>query len=302
MRTKTVPLRATSDYSFSETLNFLITNRIPRAASTRLMGKLSRVRNPLFTKIALKIWKTFSEDMRLDEASTQEFATLHDCFTRQLKAEARHVANAFDAITSPCDAIVGAHGSIQDFEVLQVKGLPYQLSELVHDSIDLERYRNGRFVTLRIKSSMYHHIHAPASCSTEKIHYISGDTWNVNPATLKRVDKLFCRNERAVIELDLNQHQGHIALVPVAAILVASMRFKGLAYPLNLQYRGTNTLPHENTFDKGERLGNFEHGSTIVMLTSKDFSFLPNIKEEQRINMGEALMQAHLPVTQSKQG
>lgn len=302
MQTKTAPLRAASDYSFSETLNFLITNRIPRAASTRLMGKLSRVRNPFFTRIALKIWKTFSENIRLDEATTQEFATLHDCFTRQLKAEARPVANAVDAITSPCDAIVGAHGNIQDLEVLQVKGLPYQLSELVHDSIDLEKYRNGRFVTLRIKSSMYHHMHAPASCSTENIHYISGDTWNVNPATLKRVDKLFCRNDRAVIELDLNQHPGHITLIPVAAILVASMRFKGLEYPLNLQYRGPNTLPYENTFDKGERLGNFEHGSTIVMLTSKDFSFLPGIKEGQRINMGEALMQAHLPVTQSKQG
>lgn len=302
MQTKTVPLRTASDYSFSETLNFLITNRIPRAASTRLMGKLSRVRNPVFTRIALKLWKTFSEDMRLDEATTQKFATLHDCFTRQLKTEARPISHAIDMVTSPCDAIVGAHGNIRDLELLQVKGLPYQLDELVHGTVDLEKYRNGRFVTLRIKSSMYHHMHAPASCRTQKIHYISGDTWNVNPATLKRIDKLFCRNERAVIELELSDHAGHIALVPVAAILVASMRFKGLEYPLNLQYRGPNTLPFQHEFSKGERLGNFEHGSTIVMLTSEDFSFLPDIKEGQRINMGEALMQAHLPTTQSKQG
>ncbi|WP_197475015.1 phosphatidylserine decarboxylase, partial [Oleiphilus sp. HI0079] len=124
----------------------------------------------------------------------------------------------------------------------------------------------------------------------DKLHYISGDTFNVNPPTLKRINRLFCRNERAVIEIKPTNFEGRIAMIPVAAILVASMRFVGLEHPLSLAYRGPNEIPFKRSFERGERIGNFEHGSTIVLLFSEHYSFMPQIREGEIIRMGQPLM------------
>ncbi len=96
----------------------------------------------------------------------------------------------------------------------------------------VERHRNGIYVTLRLTSSMYHRFHAPHDCRVEQVIYISGDTWNVNPIALQRVEKLFCKNERAVIETRLAATGDILTLVPVAAILVASIRLHCLDVPL----------------------------------------------------------------------
>ncbi|KZY63546.1 hypothetical protein A3742_06640 [Oleiphilus sp. HI0071] len=272
------------------TLNFLVTNYIPRALSTRLMGRLSKVENPLFTRIALSTWQYFSDDMRLHEATEKSFKSVHACFTRELKPGTRPIDSAEDRLVSPCDAQIGSFGKIKNLQALQIKGMPYELGELTQGAIDLEPYQNGRFITLRLKSSMYHHMHSPARGEVDKLHYISGDTFNVNPPTLKRINRLFCRNERAVIEIKPTNFEGRIAMIPVAAILVASMRFVGLEHPLSLAYRGPNEIPFKRSFERGERIGNFEHGSTIVLLFSEHYSFMPQIREGEIIRMGQPLM------------
>ena len=102
-------------------------------------------------------------------------------------------------VTSPSDAIIGAFGQIEDTKLFQIKGAPYSLLDLLGDPALVEQHRNGRFVTLRLTSSMYHRFHAPADGRIEKVTFIHGDVWNVNPIALKRVERLFCKNERAVI-------------------------------------------------------------------------------------------------------
>ena len=86
---------------------------------------------------------------------------------------------------SPCDAIVGAHGAIAGTELYQAKGFPYTLQDLLPDPALVEAHRNGRYVTLRLKSSMYHRFHAPHDGRIDKVIYVSGDTWNVNPIALQ---------------------------------------------------------------------------------------------------------------------
>jgi phosphatidylserine decarboxylase len=109
-------------------------------------------------------------------------------------------------------------------------------------------YRDGYYVTLRITVSMYHRFHAPHDCRVIQVTYISGDTWNVNPIALKRVEKLFCKNERALIQTRL-QATGHImTLVPIAAVLVASIRLHFLDVLLHLKYRGPNVIPCDAAF------------------------------------------------------
>jgi phosphatidylserine decarboxylase len=114
--------------------------------------------------------------------------------------------------------------SIEGTKLIQAKGFPYALPDLLHDPALVEHYRNGCYVTLRITSSMYHRFHAPHGLAVEQVTYISGDTWNVNPVALKRVENLFCKNERAVIRTRLDQGEHILTLVPVAAVLVASIR------------------------------------------------------------------------------
>jgi phosphatidylserine decarboxylase len=273
-----------------EDLNFLLTNRIPRQALTRLMGWFSRIEQPLVRDFSISLWKRFA-DLDLDEARKAHFSSLHDCFIRELKDGARPVDTDPAVLASPCDAIVGACGVIDGTRVVQAKGFPYTLEDLLGDPGLIDLVRDGCYATLRITSTMYHRFHAPHDCRVSRVTYFSGDTWNVNPIALKRVEKLFCKNERAAIRMTLDVNGVPLVVVPVAAVLVASMRFRFLDGPLNLQYRGPNVITCDARLRKGEEMGWFEHGSTIIVFAPPGFALCPGISEGRRIRAGERLMQ-----------
>jgi phosphatidylserine decarboxylase len=271
-----------------EDLNFLLTNRIPRAALTRFMGWFSKIENPWVRDASIACWRMFS-DLDLSEARKTEYKSLHDCFTRELKPGLRPSDPDPSIVVSPSDGIVGAFGAIQDTELFQIKGAPYSLLDLLGDPKLVDAHRNGRFVTLRLTSSMYHRFHAPHDCRIEKVTFISGDTWNVNPIALKRIERLFCKNERAVIETKLASGES-LTLVPVAAILVASIRLHFLDILLNADTRGPTVFPCDASVHKGDELGWFEHGSTIIVLAPDHFEFCDNVKDGARIFAGQPLM------------
>jgi phosphatidylserine decarboxylase len=275
-------------FTQQEDLNFLLTNRIPRAAVTRFMGWFSQIENPLIRDFSIACWRLFS-DLDLREARKTSFKSLHDCFTRELKPGLRPPDPDAAIVVSPCDAIVGAFGAIADGKLFQIKGAPYSLLDLLGDPALVETHRNGRFITLRLTSSMYHRFHAPHVCRIEQVGFISGDTWNVNPIALKRVEKLFCKNERAVIQTRLESGEA-LTLVPVAAILVASIRLHFLDLLLNAGTRGPTEYPCNVDVQKGEELGWFEHGSTIILLAPAHFEFSDNVKEGCRILAGQPLL------------
>jgi phosphatidylserine decarboxylase len=271
-----------------EDLNFLLTNRIPRRLATQFIGWFSKLENPVIRDLSIGLWKMFS-DLDLSEAKKSHFRSMHDCFVRELKDGARPVDPDPKVLVSPCDAIVGANGEVEDTLLYQVKGFPYTLEDLMGDAKMVDLHRNARYVTLRLKSSMYHRFHAPHDCRVEQVTYISGDTWNVNPIALKRVEKLFCKNERALIKTTLAS--GHpVALVPVAAILVAAIRLHFLDTPLSMKYGGPSVIPCSARFKKGEEMGWFEHGSTIIVFAHPDLVLCDNVKEGATIRMGEPLM------------
>jgi phosphatidylserine decarboxylase len=271
-----------------EDINFLLTNRIPRRWLTQLVGRLSRIERPWFCAAAIAVWRLFS-DLDLSEAKKTRFRSLHECFTRELKEGARPLDARPNVLASPCDALVGACGRVEDGMVLQTKGFPYPLADLLGDAELVDYYRRGRFATLRLTSSMYHRFHAPYDCRVERVSYISGDTWNVNPIALKRVERLFCKNERAVIRCRL-PCGALVTLVPVAAILVASIRLNFLDVRLHLNYRGPNEIFCDAAVRKGKEMGWFEHGSTIIVFAPEGVSLCEGLGEGGRVRMGEALM------------
>jgi phosphatidylserine decarboxylase len=273
-----------------EDLNFLFTNRVPRIALTRAMGWFSQIRSPLLARASIAVWRLFT-DLDLSDARQQRFASLHDCFTRELQPGARTIDPDAEVLCSPSDAIVGACGQVQGTQLFQAKGFPYALGDLFGPTQDSTPFHDGVYVTLRLTSAMYHRFHAPHDLEVDHVTYLSGDTWNVNPIALARVEKLFCRNERAVLRTRLSRGGQPIAIVPVAAILVASMRFHFLDVLLHLRYRGPHEIACSAHYAKGEEMGWFQHGSTIIVFAPKGFTLSAGIEPGARIRMGRALLQ-----------
>ena len=271
-----------------EDINFVLTNRIPRRALTRAVGWFSRIERPMVRDLSIAVWKLFAGDLSLHEAHKTSFTSLHDCFVRGLKDGVRPIDAALDVLVSPCDGIVAGCGTITAGQLLQAKGSVYALGDLVADDTFAARFLGGQYVTLRLTSAMYHRFHAPADCEVREATYISGDTWNVNPIALKRIARLYCKNERAVVPLQLASGP-QIALVAVAAILVASIQLHFLEVPLTLTYRGPNRLACRASFRKGDELGYFHHGSTIIVIAPPGLEACADVREGQRILMGRPL-------------
>lgn len=261
-------------------LDFLLTNRIPRRRLTLLMAWFSRLEQPWVRGPSIALWKFFA-DVDLSDARRQRFRSLHDCFIRQLQDGARPVDANSRALVSPCDGVVGALGAISGATILQAKGRPYAVAELLADAELARSYVGGSCIALRLTAGMYHRMHAPADCAVEQVTYIAGDTWNVNPVAVQKVPRLYCRNERAVLRCRLPS-SSLLTLVPVAAILVASIR-------LHLRYDGPRVMPCSTPYRKGEELGWFEHGSTIIMLVPAEFSLVAGLREGATVRMGQAL-------------
>lgn len=272
-----------------EDINFLLTNRIPRRLATRAMGRLSRVEQPAVRALSLALWRLFC-DVDLSDARQTRFRSLHEAFIRELDEGARPVDPDPSVMVSPCDAIVGAGGRIQGQEILQIKGMPYRLADLLGSAPEAEALAGGTYVTLRLTAGMYHRFHAPDDARVESVTYIGGDTWNVNPIALKRIEALFCRNERAVLRLRLARSGDLLTLVPVAAILVAGLKLGFL--DSDLRAGGDRTIPCAADLLRGQEMGWFEHGSTIIALAPPGYRLCGSVVEGQEIRMGRPLLEA----------
>lgn len=279
---------ALARFAQQENLNFLLTNRIPRYALTRFMGWFSKIQQPMVRDASIAVWRMFC-DVDLDDARKSRFVSLHDCFIRELKEGARPIDSTPQVMVSPCDAIVGEFGAIDDTKLFQTKGAPYSLEDLIGDPSFVDYYRNGRYVTLRITAGMYHRFHAPHDCTIEQVRYVSGDVWNVNPIALRRVERLFCKNERAIIQARLEATGDVVTVVPVAAVLVASIRLHFADVLLHLKYPGPNTIPCNVRVAKGEELGWFQHGSTIIVFVRSGYAVDDNVCAGARIQVGQPL-------------
>ena len=272
-----------------EDVNFLLTNAMPRRLVTRLVGRLSRIEQPLIRSPSLRLWRLFAE-IDLSDAEETRFRSLHHCFTRTLKPGARPIDPDPSLLVSPCDGIVGACGIVRDGAMLQVKGSRYALRDLLDDDRHARSFDGARYVTLRLTSGMYHHFHAPHDCRVTAVAHIHGDVFNVNLATLRRVDRLFCRNQRVVISARLNDGGERLTLIAVAAILVAGIRLRFVALP----QAGARTACHV-AVRKGCELGWFEHGSTIIVIAPPSFDFCADVQAGRTIRVGRQLLCRRAP-------
>ena len=246
--------RSIARFTANRDLNFLLTNRIPRRLATDLISWFNRIEQPWVARGSIAVWQLFS-DVDLSDARDIRFASLHACFTRALRDGARPAGPDLAVLASPlrCDrrGVRAARGrrAAPDQRIH-----PTWLGDLLGDGDAARRLGGGSYVTLRLTAGMYHHFHAPHDLTVERVTYISGDCWNVNPIALKRIERLFCKNERAASHCRL-ANGTPLVLVPVAAVLVASIRLIFLDTARALRNGGPRTIRLTARLRKGEATG-----------------------------------------------
>ena len=176
-------------------------------------------------------------------------------------------------------------------DVIRTLRRRYPLAELLLDATLAGEFEGGQYATIRLTAGMYHRFHAPADCIVEAVRFVAGDVWNVNPPALDRVPRLYCRNERAIVQCRLVDGS-RMLLVPVAAVLVASLKLHCLQERLHLRYRGPTRLRCRARYARGQELGWFEQGSTIIVLRPGGFRPADGVATGARLRMGCALFRS----------
>lgn len=282
-------------------LNFVLTNRIPRRTVTRLMGWLSKQESEPLVAFLRAVWGAFAP-LDLSDAAPDEYRSLHAIFTRRLREGARPICPDPHHFVSPCDALIGATGRVTQGQMLQAKGMAYPLAELLDDAELAASFEGGIYVTLRLTSVMYHRVHAPRDCLVEGVVHHQGDTWNVNPPALARVAHLFCKNERAVLKCRDRADSRLFLIIPVAAITVAALRLHCVPHLLNQRYRGTRKFICNEAYGRGDELGWFEHGSTVIVIVPPGWRLVSGGgNSAATVRMGEPLLRQNDAILQQAQ-
>lgn len=242
------------------------------------------------TKLMIKIFRIdVSEAENEDIESYQHFNAF---FTRSLKPEVRPIDSTENGWCSPVDGVVSQSQKIDDNHLIQAKCHPYTLQALLGGDIEYAKhYKNGDAAVIYLSPKDYHRIHSPSDARLVSMTYIPGDLFAVNPATVKHVKELFARNERLIIRFE--NEQGPFCLIMVGAVFVGSMEtvWQGKITPAYLP-----TIQHWNyqdqnfAYHKGQEIGRFNMGSTVVLLTPENvMPELGQIEENTPIKMGQHL-------------
>ncbi len=267
---------------------------LPRHLLTALVYRVSRIRMP-FVKNALI--RGFARVFAVDLSETKrdaprDFRDFNDFFTRELKPGARPVSGRADAIASPADGTVSQAGILDADRIVQAKGLDYTLDDLLAIDLDEARaFSDGSFVTIYLAPRDYHRVHMPVDGRLRAAHYVPGDLFSVNDASVALLRGLFRRNERLVLHFDTAR--GPMALVFVGALNVGSIttpwtgelrpRKRGGVVPQDL---GTAS----RVLNKGDLLGWFNMGSTVILLLPAGLvEWQPRLAPGQALRMGETI-------------
>jgi phosphatidylserine decarboxylase len=264
---------------------------IPQHLLSRVVGwfassKIEFIKN-LFIKNFAKKFDVNMSEAKIEDLDT--FCSFNDFFTRELKDGARPIAGA--KLVSPADGAVSQLGKIELGRVFQAKGRDFSVTELLGgDSDRAEPYLNGDFTTIYLSPKDYHRVHMPCAGTLVETVYVPGDLFSVNPTTAQGVDGLFARNERLVCMFD-TEH-GPMAMVLVGAMIVAGIEtvWSGQVCPLPKEAQVQKFDGQKIKLEKGEEMGRFKLGSTVVLCFPKDaINFKQEIQATSPLMMGQAL-------------
>ncbi len=276
----------------SERFAVLLQYLLPKQALTILAGKFANARAGKLTTRVIH-WFVARYQVNMAEAANPDisvYPTFNEFFTRPLRADARPQAAA--AFISPVDGAISQFGPIERDQIFQAKGHSYSTTALVGgDSTLAAKFENGSFATLYLSPRDYHRIHMPCDGVLKRMIYVPGALFSVNPTTARGVPGLFARNERVVCEFD--SPLGPFILTLVGATIVGSMAtvWHGVVNPpRSREVREWRYDDKPVVLKKGEEMGRFLLGSTVVMLFPNNaLKFNPAWAPTKAIRMGEMM-------------
>lgn len=279
---------------------FLFT-ALPHHLVSRLVYYITRFRGPMVQPMINFFIKKYDVDMtEAAYENTRVYATFNEFFTRPLKPGVRPIVRGKNTVACPVDGTVSEAGSIQQRQIFQAKGHYYTTTELLGGDASMAAlFENGRFATIYLAPNDYHRIHMPLHGLLKKMIHVPGRLFSVAPWTVRTIPGLFTGNER--VACLFATEAGPIGMVLVGALNVAAIEtaWAGLITPpkgkkiSDFEYNHTRKI-----YSKGDEMGRFNMGSTVILLTAKNVEWLQKLRAGQAVKMGELI--GHFPLKKKK--
>jgi len=273
-------------------LSAFIQYLLPKRALTELMGRIARARLGIVTTLMIRafVWRfgvDLAEAQMPDPAS---YACFNDFFARALRPDARPLSTA--PFVCPVDGRISQFGAIEDGQIFQAKGHCFSAQALVGGDADLAaQFRHGSFANLYLSPRDYHRIHMPCDARLTGMTYVPGDLFSVSPACARSIPGLFARNERVVCTFATNS--GPMVMVLVGATVVGSVATVWHGHvnaPRPTDLRHWTYEDQAITLRKGEEMGRFEMGSTVIMLfATADLRFSQDWSAAAPVRLGSLM-------------
>lgn len=266
---------------------------LSHAAGSLATVKLAWIKNPLIRAFIRQYKVDMSEAVYPD---AEDYVHFNAFFTRALKEGMRPIAEDPKALACPADGAVSQLGNIDSGRIFQAKGQSFSCRELLGGrDEDAAQFENGQFATIYLSPKDYHRVHMPCDGKLISMTYIPGDLFSVNQTTAENVDRLFSRNERVVCLFETEF--GPMAMVLVGAMIVGSIDtvWAGQVAPPAKEIRHTDYVsgPGDRIeLKKGEEMGRFKLGSTVVLLLPENVAqWAEELEAESPLRMGQAIAQ-----------
>lgn len=262
---------------------------LPRAHVGRALGRLAdKPWSPRVGRAIVGLYRR-AYDLRFDECVEREgWASFDAFFTRRLRDGARPLPADKGALVSPADGRLESAGAIDASSTFTVKGRPYRVAELVGDEREADRYRGGHGCVVYLSPRDYHRVHSPVGGIVRRVRSMPGDYFPVNAIGMRHVPQLFVRNRRVAIEIEPAGGAGRVTLVMVVAMIVGRITVSGIAahdVPI-----GDHTFEPPAPVARGDELGVFHLGSTVVMLVDSAAAGGGWLADPGPIRVGQALL------------
>jgi len=276
-------------------LKIILQYLLPKHAISLLAGKLADVKTPWFKNLFIKRFaKAYAVDMSIAiEPELTHYESFNHFFTRAIDMETRPINSDPNALCCPVDGAISQFGEIDAGQLLQAKGHQYSALELLGGEQELaEHFQQGQFCTIYLAPKDYHRIHMPCDGQLELMTHVPGQLFSVNPLTARNVPNLFARNERVVNIFSTSF--GKMAMVLVGATIVGSIETVwagNITPPSRTEIETWHYSKGEHSFSKGEEMGRFKLGSTVILLMeNKEWQWDDATQLEADVILGQKLV------------
>jgi phosphatidylserine decarboxylase len=272
----------------------LLQKVLPQHLLSRGMHALARSRQPAIRNAVLRTVLRSYPQIDLREALQPDpyaYESFNAFFTRELRPGTRPIATDAHALVSPVDGTVSQIGATDVGQLVQAKGMRYTCAGLLADVPSAGRYLGGSFACLYLAPYNYHRIHMPCDAVLRATRYVPGQLFSVNAATARAVPDLFARNERVVCDFDTDD--GPLCMVLVGALFVGSIEtvYAGEINPPRGRKSEVRAIEAGvgRSFRRGEELGRFNMGSTVILLSGRPATFAPRVEPGEPVRLGQLL-------------